>query len=422
MNKFLDNRGKLLFLIKNSNYNFNECTVSINNKDVFRGIHINQFDKLITCISGKILDIVINFNIDEEDYLIPKYYNLDPNTNLYQLYIKKNYGHAFLSLEDNSILVYHFTGIFNENDTKHIHWKDPLIQLKLPIEFPILSDKDNIKNFIKPIDYIIFGSTGFLGQNIIKYLKLFNKNYIICSLRLEQVNEIIKYIELYNPKYVINCAGLTGIPNIFWCDEHRLETIETNITYQLTLSKICNDKNIHLTIFGSGGIFNDNKFYDENDMGNFNKNFYSQCRIYLENIINNYSNVLYLRINYPISCIKHDKNLLTKLLGYKFIENVEISITYIDNLFPILLTMIENKEIGICNFINPGSISLSNILNIYNNFNNIINNFNIVEKSNNNRSYSKLKCEKLLKYNPMNIKEAITECCSKYQSILLNHQ
>ena len=346
-NSFIDKRGKLLFPIKNNLYNFNECTVSINYKNVFRGIHINQFDKLVTCVSGKVLDIIINFNEDEEDYLIPKYYTLDPNTDLYEILVKKNHGHGFLSLDDNSILVYHFNGKFSDDNTKFIHYLDPYIKINLPINNPIISDKDDIKIFIKPVDYIIFGSNGFLGSNVIKFLKLENKNYITTDLRLQSTEEISKYLDIYKPKYVINCAGLTGVPNIFWCDDHKIETIETNITYQLTLAKICSDKNIHLTVLGSGGIFNNDKIYTENDEGNYKNNFYSESRIYLENIIKNYKNVLYLRINYPISSQKSNKNLLTKLLTYKCIESIELSITYIDNLFPILIKMIEDNENGI---------------------------------------------------------------------------
>ena len=138
-NSFIDKRGKLLFPIKNNTYNFNECTISINYKNVFRGIHINQFDKLVTCVSGKVLDIIINFNEDEEDYLIPKYYTLDPNTDLYEILVKKNHGHGFLSLDDNSILVYHFNGNFTDSSTRFIHHLDPYIKINLPINNPIIS-------------------------------------------------------------------------------------------------------------------------------------------------------------------------------------------------------------------------------------------------------------------------------------------
>jgi len=33
--------------------------------------------------------------------------------------------------------------------------------------------KDDIKNFIKPIDYIVFGANGFLGSSIVYFLKKF---------------------------------------------------------------------------------------------------------------------------------------------------------------------------------------------------------------------------------------------------------
>jgi 3,5-epimerase/4-reductase len=396
--KFEDMRGRLLFPIKNNDVNYKECTISTNMKNVFRGIHINNFDKLVTCINGKILDIIINFNENAEDYLKPQYFILDPNTDNFEILVKKNYGHAFLSLEDNSIVVYHLDGIFIDSETKHIHYMDPYININLPSNDIILSEKDDIKNFVKDIDYIVFGSTGFLGSNIVKYLTIENKNFIICKLRLQQTNEIIKFLNIYKPKYVINCAGLTGTPNIFWCNDNKVETIETNLTYQLTMAKICNDMNIHLTIFGSGGIFKNDKLYKESDEGNFTNNFYSEMRIYLENIVKNYNNVLYLRINYPMSNEKSDKNLLTKLLSYKNIDSVELSITYIDNLFPILFKMIGNNETGVCNFTNPGTINLIDIITTYN-----------ME-----RSSSLLECDKLLKYNPLTINQSVVVLKNKY--------
>ena len=62
-NSFTDKRGYLMFPIKD-NFNFKQCTISHNKKNVFRGIHINNFDKLVTCIQGKIMDIIL---IGEEE-------------------------------------------------------------------------------------------------------------------------------------------------------------------------------------------------------------------------------------------------------------------------------------------------------------------------------------------------------------------
>lgn len=415
--KFTDNRGTLFFPVKN-NFTSKQTTISCNKKNVFRGIHIHDFEKLVTCVQGKVLDIIINFDKNSEDYLKPKYYELDPLTENFQILVPKNYGHAFLSLEENSIIVYNLAGEFTLENTKHIHFLDPYININLPIiqENLIVSDKDLIKNFFNPIDYIVFGSNGFLGSNIIDVLKMQDKKFITSNVRLNEISKIEALIKTYTPKYIINCAGITGIPNIFWCEDNKIETIETNITHQLTLASLCKKNNIHLTVFGSGAIFQDDKIYSESDIGNNDDNFYSECRIALEQLIKNYDNTLYLRINYPICDTKNNKNLLTKLLKYKSIDNCEISITYINDLFPILTQMIENNENGVCNFTNPGYISLFNIIDTYVNFSKIDKEIIVSSNSDqkNKRSLSRLETSKINKYNPLNITDAIEKCVKKY--------
>uniref|UniRef100_A0A6C0KQN5 RmlD-like substrate binding domain-containing protein n=1 Tax=viral metagenome TaxID=1070528 RepID=A0A6C0KQN5_9ZZZZ len=418
--KFHDNRGTLFFINKN-NLHYKQTTISCNKKNVFRGIHINNFEKLVTCIQGKILDIIINFDESAPDYLEPKYYELDPLTELFQILVPPNYGHAFLSLEENSILVYNLAGEFSQENTKHIHFLDPYINMNflpktIDVKDLIISKNDSIVEFIKPIDYLVFGTNGFLGSNIIKILSSQNKNYVSSNLRLNEIDKIKTLIQLYKPKYIINCAGISGKPNIFWCDDNKIETIESNLTYQLTLAALCKEHNIHLTVFGSGGIFNNDKIYLEEDIGNNYNNFYGKCRILLEDIISNYNNVLYLRINYPLTSQKCNKNLLTKLLNYKTIDDCEISITYIDDLFLILIKMIENNEIGICNFTNPGQIKLTDILRKYQEISN--KNLNIIvnsENIDNKRSLAKLQTCKIEKYNPLNINDAIENCIIKYE-------
>jgi hypothetical protein len=74
--------------------------------------------------------------------------------------------------------------------------------------------------------------------------------------------------------------------------------------------------------------------------------------------------------------------------------------------------MIENIENGVCNFINPGSINLSEILKIYNNYTH--HEYNVIDVPiNSSRSFARLESNKLSKYNPLDIKIAIDECCKK---------
>lgn len=414
-NKFLDNRGTLFFPIKNNKFNFSQCTISKNKLNVFRGLHANPFDKLVTCINGKILDIVVNlFDKKSDDYLMPKYYLLDPNTELFEILVPKNYAHGFLSLEENSILTYHFNGEFTPENTTHISYLDP--QLNISEELNkfysgelILSEADKKSNFLKKKDYLVFGSNGFLGSTVLKYIE--KDNYLISNLRLHEIDKIENLLKTESPKYVINCAGLTGSPNIFWCDEHKTETIETNLTYQLTLANLCKKYNIHLTVFGSGGIFENDRFYSENEKGNFKEGFYTECRINLENIIRIYENVLYLRVNYPLSSSESPKNLLTKLISYKTVDDIEISISGVDELIPVLFKMIENNEVGVCNFVNKGCISLVEIKKLINDKEFQINT-NLKE---NKRSFSKLKVEMIEKYGVSDVRDYIVKCVEEYQ-------
>jgi hypothetical protein len=50
---------------------------------------------------------------------------------------------------------------------------------------------------------------------------------------------------------VLNAAGLTGRPNVDWCETHKVETIRANVVGCLTLADVCLSKNLHMTYYGT---------------------------------------------------------------------------------------------------------------------------------------------------------------------------
>jgi len=410
---FKDERGILYFPVKNNNFSVKETVVSVNRKDVFRGIHLEQFSKLIMCLQGSIIDIIINFDESSNDFLVPKYYHLTANAEENQIIVPPNCGHAFLSLEDNTIILYHFSETYDNKKTKNYNYMDPVFNIKLPISTPIISEKDLNSPFYKKTDFYVLGGNGFIGSVICDSIIKSNSTFYKTCLRLEEVSKLEEELKLYKPKYVICSAGITGTPNISWCETNKTETIKVNITYQMTLADICKNNNIHLTIIGSGAIFKNDKYYTEDDNGNYDSNFYGKCRIYLENMVKNYENVLYVRINYPISKNISNKNLITKLLSYSSIDNVYITLSYIDELVPYLIDMITKYEIGVCNLVNDGSINLLDIINIYEQETNkptckLKNNDSI------KKSTSLLQIGKIKQYNVMKTEDAVRDCIKKY--------
>ena len=104
--------------------------------------------------------------------------------------------------------------------------------------------------------FLVFGGkTGWIGQRIVELLK--EQNYTVYSAesRLENRESIEKEINAIKPHYIINCAGVTGTPNVDWCEDHQQQTIRTNIIGALNLADIAYLHGIHVTNFGTGCIY-----------------------------------------------------------------------------------------------------------------------------------------------------------------------
>lgn len=413
---YKDFRGTLLFPIKNNKYinnNINiskDCTYSINYKNVFRGLHINSFGKLITCINGKFIDIMVNIKTFEV-----KYYKIETGD---QIYCPPNFAHGFITLEDNSILSYHYEGNFTTDKSYLLNYKDPILNIQLENygideNKIIISDKDKNAPFLK-FDYFLLGHNGFIGSHILNELNKLNKSVHCLKFRMEDLKNIKKYFSIYKPKYFINAAGLTGYPNTDWCNNNKKETLMTNVINQINILNICNEYNIHCTLIGSGAIFKNSLIpkysTDCGDLIN-NNNYYAESRILLEKLIIPFKNCLLLRINYPLSSIQNNKNLLNKLINYKEIEKINLSVTILDSLIPKLPLMIENNETGVFNFINKNQLNIAEFITNYYNFKNLKNDKIFIDTK---RESPLLICDKLNKYNIDTTEEAIIKYLFHY--------
>ena len=139
----------------NSNYNFLEQYFSSSKKNTLRGIHFqlppHDHDKLVYCIKGKVLDLIIDLRLNSPHYLQFKTTVLEEN-NTKAIFIPKGFGHGFLSLEDDSILNYSTSTIYNNKHDSGILWSS--LSYNWPVLNPLVSLRDNsfqsLKNFKTP--------------------------------------------------------------------------------------------------------------------------------------------------------------------------------------------------------------------------------------------------------------------------------
>ncbi len=189
---------------------------------------------------------------------------------------------------------------------------------------------------------------------------------------MENRESLIKEIENVKPTHILCAAGVTGRPNVDWCDLNKEATIRANVIGALNIADVCSSKGIHLTLYATGCIFEyDNehkiggkKFGDDDD-GNFDGSFYSKTKGMVEQLLRCYKNVLVLRVRMPISDDLSARNFITKISGFQKVVNIPNSMTILTELLPASVAMAKKSLTGVYNFCNPGAISHNEILDLY---------------------------------------------------------
>lgn len=274
-----------------------------------------------------------------------------------------------------------------------------------------------------PSTVLVFGGkTGWIGQQIVALLER-NECHVVCATsRLENREAIIKEIQEVKPDFIINTAGITGTPNVDWCETHKQETLRTNVIGTLTLADVAFTLNIHLTNISTGCIYEYDAAhpmasgigFTEEDEPNFTGSFYSRTKIILEKLILEYPNVLNLRVKMPVSR-DLNKGFIGKITKYKKLINVPNSLCVIEDLLPIAVDMTLKGIKGNYNFVNPGTASHNEVLNLYRQYvdpNFTYENFTIEEQDKilkARRANAELSADKLLKLYPNipHIKDAL---------------
>jgi len=221
---------------------------------------------------------------------------------------------------------------------------------------------------------LIFGATGWIGSQMVD---LFDEASVVTTnTRMESpmAEEVVREV---HPTHVVCCAGLTGRPNVDWCEVHKHDVIRTNVIGVLNLADICHKRDIHFTYFGTGCIYdytndiddlrvgNWKSGFKERDKPNFNRSFYSKTKVMVQELLNEYKNCLVLRLRMPITGdLEHPRNFITKIMGYERIVSVPNSMSVLPTLLPVAADMVKKSVTGTFNFTNPGFICHDDVMNM----------------------------------------------------------
>ncbi|KAK7406186.1 hypothetical protein VNO78_07806 [Psophocarpus tetragonolobus] len=226
----------------------------------------------------------------------------------------------------------------------------------------------------KQLKFVIYGRTGWIGGLLGKVCDEEGIEYEYGRGRLENRLSLEADIKAMKPSHVLNAAGVTGRPNVDWCESHKVETIRTNVVGTLTLADVCRERALILINFATGCIFEYDSShtlgsgfgFKEHDTPNFTGSFYSKTKAMVEDLLANYENVCTLRVRMPISSdLSNPRNFITKITRYDKVVDIPNSMSVLDELLPISVEMAKRNLTGIWNFTNPGVVSHNEILEMY---------------------------------------------------------
>ncbi|KAK9688710.1 hypothetical protein RND81_09G005800 [Saponaria officinalis] len=225
--------------------------------------------------------------------------------------------------------------------------------------------------------FLIYGRTGWIGGLLGQMCEKQGIAYEYGKGRLQDRASLMADIRSVKPTHVFNAAGVTGRPNVDWCESHKTETIRTNVAGTLTLADVCREHGLLMMNYATGCIFEyDAKHplrsgigFKEEDTPNFTGSFYSKTKAMVEELLKEFDNVCTLRVRMPISGdLNNPRNFITKISRYNKVVDIPNSMTILDELLPISIEMAKRNLKGIWNFTNPGVVSHNEILEMYKNY------------------------------------------------------
>ena len=149
------------FELKGLNPDVVQCSSSRTlQRGTLRGMHWqappNAEIKLVRCTRGAIWDAIIDLRADSPTYC--QYFGVELTENSGRaLYIPVGFAHGFVTLEDDTEVLYQMSNYHEPSASRGVRWNDPAFGIAWPVADPIMHRRDR--------EYPDFGrETAYVGN------------------------------------------------------------------------------------------------------------------------------------------------------------------------------------------------------------------------------------------------------------------
>ncbi|AZM94813.1 dTDP-4-dehydrorhamnose 3,5-epimerase [Vreelandella venusta] len=114
-------------------------------RGTLRGLHYQRKPhaeaKLVRCLRGSIVDVIVDIREDSETYLHHQLFELT-ETNRYQLYVPPGFAHSFQTLSDAVEVSYLVSAAYHPEAESGLRYNDERLAIEWPLSPTVVSEKD----------------------------------------------------------------------------------------------------------------------------------------------------------------------------------------------------------------------------------------------------------------------------------------
>ena len=123
-----------------------QCNLSHNHRrGTMRGLHYQlppaTETKFIRCVRGAIYDVIVDMRPDSPTYREHIGVELTA-ANARALYVPGMFAHAYLTLEDDTAVIYQVGEYYTPGQERGLRHDDPALGIEWPVEIEVISEKD----------------------------------------------------------------------------------------------------------------------------------------------------------------------------------------------------------------------------------------------------------------------------------------
>jgi dTDP-4-dehydrorhamnose 3,5-epimerase len=134
------------FAGKGLNPNLFQCNISYNKvQGTLRGMHYQKAPyeeaKLVRCTQGAVYDVIIDLRSGSNTFT--QWFGVELTAeNRKALYVPEGFAHGFITLKDDTEVLYQMSEFFHAECAVGVRWNDPVFAIQWPIDVKVISKRD----------------------------------------------------------------------------------------------------------------------------------------------------------------------------------------------------------------------------------------------------------------------------------------